>query len=134
MGKHDLKAQKIQVEFINNKMDDHVGVMLPMRYTSAFPLAHPLDLITNQMLTDAVGGLPEEIPFSGASGTLAIDFTINNRQVLYQYPSVQIWIVDGDTENMVNGVGFTKNKVSGLIDNILLDGVFGSGYALLYNI
>lgn len=75
---------------------------------------------------------PATVTFSGATGSVVVDFTINNRQSLFPFPHFEVWTVDGSTETLVNGYGVIKSKTSGLITSITLEGVFGSGYILIY--
>lgn len=74
----------------------------------------------------------EKIDYTSASGVYSIDFTINNRQSFFPYPKIEIWSVDGSTDTLVQNVGIAKNRTLGLITNISLDGVFGSGYILIH--
>lgn len=100
---------------------------------------NPRSLITRdaveQLINDPIPIFNvERINFENINGQYSLDFTVNNRQNMYLYPDVQIWQSEGSIETRVIGYGLTKNISSGQIISLLIDGVFGSGYILLYTI
>jgi len=74
---------------------------------------------------------PEPVFFADATGSVVIDFTTENRQSLL-YPFIEVWRVDGNNAEIVNGVGKVKTMAAGKILNITLEGVFGTGYIIIY--
>lgn len=134
MGRHDSKQRKLQVEIIENRDDsvEAIVVRKKIRGSDAFNTdTDPFDYVMRKDIDKFYSQTLEVINFS-SSGVLNIDFSINNRRELYPYPKIEVWIVQGNSENLAVGVGITKNKIAGEISYLTIDGVFGDGYILLY--
>jgi hypothetical protein len=74
---------------------------------------------------------PEIITFTGATGAVVVDYTLNSRRTKYPNPTYEVYATNGNLAISIGGYGVTITRTLGIIDNITFEGLFGDGYILL---
>lgn len=106
MSKHDLKAEKIQVKSLDNRVQDFIEALVAIRMASEeIDLSHPLSLVTKAYVDSVTGdGVPRIAPWDGGATPINYYRTIFIGDIEYQFRSE---INDNTTEPTLEGGGVT---------------------------
>lgn len=112
MSKHDLKAEKLQVKTLDNKVLAFIEALVSIRMASdEIDLSHPLSLVTKAYVDSVTGdGIPRIAPWDGGSTPRDYYRTIFVGDIEYEFRS----LIDGNTsEPTLTGGGETAWEDSG---------------------
>lgn len=115
MAKHDLKAQTLQADFLDNLIQLFIQAKVPIRMASSdIDLSHPLSLITREILEEYTnGGIPLIAPWDDVETPINYYRTHSVAGKEYLFRSL---VNDNVSEPTLESAGWEKDgEIAGLI-------------------